>query len=61
MEIETDKATVEVEAPASGTPVDVSTRPGDEFPVGQIGSKFSLLIGRLTELSRDLYNTLYHI
>jgi len=36
MEIETDKATVEVEAPASGTLVNVSAGPGDELPVGQV-------------------------
>ena len=35
MEIETDKATIEVEAPASGILADVSARPGDEIPVGQ--------------------------
>ena len=36
MEIETDKATVEVEAPASGTLVNVTAGPGDEVPVGQV-------------------------
>jgi pyruvate dehydrogenase E2 component (dihydrolipoamide acetyltransferase) len=35
MEIETDKARVEIEAPASGTLADVSAAPGDEVPVGQ--------------------------
>src|SRR5919108_1645491 len=35
MEIETDKATVEVEAPASGILAQVSAAPGDEVPVGQ--------------------------
>ncbi|HEY7200870.1 MAG TPA: dihydrolipoamide acetyltransferase family protein [Candidatus Dormibacteraeota bacterium] len=35
MEIETDKATVEVEAPASGTLARVMARPGDEVPVGR--------------------------
>ena len=35
MEIETDKATIEVEAPASGILANVSARPGDEIPVGQ--------------------------
>jgi pyruvate dehydrogenase E2 component (dihydrolipoamide acetyltransferase) len=34
MEVETDKATVEVEAPASGTLTDVTASPGDEVPVG---------------------------
>jgi len=36
MEIETDKAAVEVEAPASGTLANVTARPGDEVPVGQV-------------------------
>ena len=36
MEIETDKATVEVEAPASGTLVNITAQPGDEIPVGQV-------------------------
>ena len=35
MEIETDKATVEIEAPASGRLAQVSARAGDEIPVGQ--------------------------
>jgi pyruvate dehydrogenase E2 component (dihydrolipoamide acetyltransferase) len=35
MEIETDKATVEIEAAASGILTDVSAKPGDEVPVGQ--------------------------
>ena len=35
MEVETDKATVEVEAPASGTLANVAANPGDEVPVGQ--------------------------
>jgi pyruvate dehydrogenase E2 component (dihydrolipoamide acetyltransferase) len=34
MEIETDKATVEIEAPASGTLTNVSACAGDEIPVG---------------------------
>lgn len=36
MEVETDKATVEVESPASGVLQDVTAGPGDEVPVGQI-------------------------
>lgn len=36
MEIETDKATVEVEAPASGVLANVTASPGDEVPVGQV-------------------------
>jgi pyruvate dehydrogenase E2 component (dihydrolipoamide acetyltransferase) len=35
MEIETDKATVEIESPASGTLAHVAAKPGDEVPVGQ--------------------------
>jgi pyruvate dehydrogenase E2 component (dihydrolipoamide acetyltransferase) len=35
VEIETDKVTVEVEAPASGVLRDVSAQPGDVVPVGQ--------------------------
>jgi len=35
MEIETDKATVEVEAPASGTLARVTARAGDDVPVGR--------------------------
>ena len=35
MEIETDKATVDIEAPASGTLAQVSAAAGDEVPVGQ--------------------------
>ena len=35
MEVETDKATVEVEAPASGILANVSAQPGDVIPVGQ--------------------------
>ncbi len=34
MEIETDKATVEIEAPASGILANVTASPGDEVPVG---------------------------
>jgi pyruvate dehydrogenase E2 component (dihydrolipoamide acetyltransferase) len=36
MEIETDKATVEVEAPASGILSNVTAQPGDVIPVGQV-------------------------
>jgi len=35
MEVETDKANVEVEAPASGILANVSAQPGDVIPVGQ--------------------------
>jgi pyruvate/2-oxoglutarate dehydrogenase complex dihydrolipoamide acyltransferase (E2) component len=36
MEIETDKATVEIEAPASGILRGVCAREGEEIPVGQV-------------------------
>src|ERR1700730_6292007 len=35
-EIETDKATVEIEAPADGVLAHVSARTGDDVPVGQV-------------------------
>ncbi len=35
MEIETDKTTVEIEAPASGILANVTAQPGDVIPVGQ--------------------------
>src|SRR5213593_1900330 len=35
MEIETDKTTVEIEAPASGILSNVTAHPGDVIPVGQ--------------------------
>ncbi len=35
MAVETDKATVEVEAPASGILANLAANPGDEVPVGQ--------------------------
>jgi len=35
MEIETDKATVEIEAAAAGILARVTAKPGDEIPVGQ--------------------------
>ena len=35
MEVETDKATVEIEAPASGILTQVAAKAGDEVPVGQ--------------------------
>src|SRR6266849_754007 len=35
MEIETDKATVEIEAPAAGILANVTAQPGDVVPVGK--------------------------
>jgi pyruvate dehydrogenase E2 component (dihydrolipoamide acetyltransferase) len=42
MEVETDKATVEIEAPASGILANVTASPGDEVPVG---NKIALILG----------------
>jgi pyruvate dehydrogenase E2 component (dihydrolipoamide acetyltransferase) len=42
MEIETDKATVEIEATASGILANVNAQEGDEIPVGQV---IALLLG----------------
>ena len=36
MEVETDKATVEIESPASGILANVTAAPGDSVPVGQV-------------------------
>src|SRR5215467_8708645 len=36
MEVETDKVTVEIEAPAAGTLAGVSASEGDDVPVGQV-------------------------
>ncbi|MGE5817623.1 MAG: dihydrolipoamide acetyltransferase family protein [Deltaproteobacteria bacterium] len=41
MEVETDKATVEIEAPASGILTNVIASPGDEIPVG---NKIALIV-----------------
>jgi pyruvate dehydrogenase E2 component (dihydrolipoamide acetyltransferase) len=49
LEIETDKATVELEAPASGVLADVSAAEGDEVPVGRVIAR---IVG-LGELSAE--------
>ena len=36
MEVETDKAQVEIEAPESGILSRITARPGDRVPVGQV-------------------------
>jgi pyruvate dehydrogenase E2 component (dihydrolipoamide acetyltransferase) len=36
MEVETDKAVTEIEAPASGVLANVTAQPGDEVPVGRV-------------------------
>jgi pyruvate/2-oxoglutarate dehydrogenase complex dihydrolipoamide acyltransferase (E2) component len=36
MEIETDKVTVQIDAPRSGILVSVTAQPGDEVPVGTV-------------------------
>jgi pyruvate dehydrogenase E2 component (dihydrolipoamide acetyltransferase) len=51
MEIETDKATVEIEAPAAGVLANVTARPGDVVPVGQIIAVI-LASGETTPASR---------
>jgi pyruvate dehydrogenase E2 component (dihydrolipoamide acetyltransferase) len=48
MEVETDKATVEVEAPASGTLADITASPGDEVPVG---NRIAMLVAKGEEIS----------
>jgi len=52
MEIETDKATVEVEASAAGVLVDIRAAEGDVVPVGQV---VALLIGRHEEHSHGAF------
>jgi pyruvate dehydrogenase E2 component (dihydrolipoamide acetyltransferase) len=49
-EIQTDKATVELEAPASGTLARISAEVGDEVPVGQVIAVI-LAAGEVAELS----------
>jgi pyruvate dehydrogenase E2 component (dihydrolipoamide acetyltransferase) len=48
MVVETDKSTVELEAPATGKLVNVTAKDGDEVPVGQVIA----LILKLRMLSR---------
>jgi pyruvate dehydrogenase E2 component (dihydrolipoamide acetyltransferase) len=63
LEVETDKVTVEVEAPASGTLASVSAADGDDVPVGQaiavvlaVGEKALAPVpsGRVPGLTRDV-------
>ena len=49
LEVETDKATVELEAPASGVLLNVTAAPGDEVPVGTVIGK----IWAAEELTKD--------
>ena len=49
MEIETDKATVEIEAPASGILSQVIAKVGDEVPVGQ---RIALILARRRRSNR---------
>ncbi len=51
MEIETDKAAVEVEAPASGKLVNVTANPGDVVPVGQV---IAVILGHGEDLPRPV-------
>jgi pyruvate dehydrogenase E2 component (dihydrolipoamide acetyltransferase) len=50
MEIETDKATVEIEAPASGTLASITAQAGDVIPVGQ---RIALILGPGEEMARS--------
>ncbi len=47
MEIETDKATAEIEAPGAGRLVNVTAKAGDELPVGQV---LALIVGPNEEI-----------
>ena len=51
MEVETDKATVEIEAPASGILIDVTAQPGDVIPVGQ---RIALILAQGEEVTKTL-------
>jgi pyruvate dehydrogenase E2 component (dihydrolipoamide acetyltransferase) len=51
MEVETDKATVEIEAPASGTLANVTAAVGDEIPVG---NKIAVILAPGEVASPDL-------
>ena len=50
MEVETDKATVEVEAPATGILTNVTAGAGDEIPVGQ---KIALILAPGETVTKD--------
>ena len=54
MEIETDKATVEIEAPSSGILTQVIAKAGDEVPVGQ---RIALILAPGEPLPRELAPT----
>ena len=54
MEIETDKATVEIEAPGSGVLTQVIARAGDEVPVGQ---RIALILAPGESLPTDAVTT----
>jgi pyruvate dehydrogenase E2 component (dihydrolipoamide acetyltransferase) len=53
LEIETDKATVELEAPASGVLMNLTAGPGDEVPVGTVIGKI-WSAEELTQSAADL-------
>ena len=48
MEVETDKATVEIEAPATGILANVTASPGDEVPVGH---RIAVLVAQGEEMA----------
>ncbi len=60
MEVETDKATVEIEAPASGILADVTAAPGDEVPVG---NKIALILapGENAERAQPRHRITMHV
>jgi pyruvate dehydrogenase E2 component (dihydrolipoamide acetyltransferase) len=53
VEIETDKATVELEAPASGVLVGIAAAPGDVVPVGQMIARILAAGESLSQIARS--------
>jgi pyruvate dehydrogenase E2 component (dihydrolipoamide acetyltransferase) len=53
MEIETDKAAVEVEAPASGVLANITAWPGDEIPVGQVIARILTLVEAVAQKGEE--------
>ena len=61
MEVETDKATVEIEAPGSGVLANVTASPGDEVPVGNriavlLAPVFAVQVQKYLEILREKRN-----
>ncbi len=57
MEVETDKANVEIEATASGILTDISAQPGDVIPVGQVIARIVTSNEGATERKSDAEKT----